>query len=200
MIKAIVFDNNGVLTSCDADCTIPRFANYFGMEPGDLLDIYNSLAIPADLGKITTDDFLRNLTSAVGKEYNHDELWAIFWGCYKPKQGVREMLLKLKDKFQIALLTNFVDVFDSFNQDFWHYDDIFDDKMFVSSKLGMAKPNDDIFLYALKKLGRKPGEVIFVDDRPSNIEAAEKVGIKGVLFESIDQMKCDLTKLTGVNI
>jgi putative hydrolase of the HAD superfamily len=201
MIKAIIFDNNGVLTSCDADDTIPGLAKYFGIEDVKAFgETYNELVIPADLGEITTDNFLKDLVAAVGKEYNHGELWKLFRGSYVPKDGARDMLYELKKHCQIALLTNFVDVFDEFNNEVWHYDDIFEDNMFVSSKLGMIKPHDDIFLYTLDKLGRKPNEAIFIDDRQSNVEAAENLGIKGILFESIDQLKRDLSAELGSKI
>jgi putative hydrolase of the HAD superfamily len=193
MIKMIIFDNNGVLTSCDADFTIPRFAEYFGMNVEDLRGPYNRLVEPADLGNITTQDFFCNLCNEIGKTYDPDKMWDVFKECYQPKDGMRQTLFDLRGRYKIALLTNFIDTYDYFNENTWHYNDVFDsDKMFVSSKLHMAKPNDDIYLHALDKLGVSPEEFIYVDDRSLNVSAAEKLGMKGLLFTSVEQFKSDL--------
>ncbi len=196
MIKAIIFDNNGVLTSCDADFTIPEFAKYFDVDVEYLREPFNRLVAPADRGVETTFEFFESLCKEIDKEYNPDELWNVFKKCYQPKDGMRKIIMSLKNKYQLALLTNFIDSFDYFNENTWHYEDVFDiDNVFVSSKLHMAKPNDDIYLHAIEKLNVKPEEAIFVDDRPINVLAAEKLGINGLLFESVEQFEDSLSKI-----
>lgn len=188
MIKAVIFDNNGVLTSCDADYTCPKFAEYFGIDNSIVGPTFNKLVEDADFGRETTDEFFVRLCHELNVNDDTTELWKMFRQGYAPKPGMREILEELKNKYKIALLTNFIDAFDYFNENVWHYDDLFD-QIFVSSKLGMVKPNADIYRYALEKLGVKPEEAVFVDDRQNNIDAAEKLGIKGLLFKDVDQFK-----------
>ncbi len=54
---------------------------------------------------------------------------------------------------------------------------------FASFMLGMLKPDVMIYKTVLQKLGAKPEEVIFVDDKPKNVEAAKSVGIHGIVFD-----------------
>ncbi|MFE3454537.1 HAD family hydrolase [Nonomuraea sp. NPDC059194] len=53
---------------------------------------------------------------------------------------------------------------------------------FYSGRMGLSKPDPEIYLAVLDGLGAAPGEVTFVDDRLVNVEAAERVGLVGVHF------------------
>ena len=68
-------------------------------------------------------------------------------------------------------------------------------KIYCSADLGMAKPNKDIFEYALKDLGKKEQDVIFIDNQEINVEMANSLGIKTIHFKGIGQLKKELTKM-----
>ncbi|MBR6663253.1 MAG: HAD-IA family hydrolase [Alphaproteobacteria bacterium] len=53
---------------------------------------------------------------------------------------------------------------------------------FTSYDLRLLKPDPKIFKAVLEKLGAKPGDVIFVDDKLKNVEAAQKLGIHGIKY------------------
>lgn len=55
--------------------------------------------------------------------------------------------------------------------------------IFVSYELGLLKPDVKIYQKVLQKLDALPEEVIFVDDKPRNVEAAQSIGIYGIVFE-----------------
>ncbi|MEU4220356.1 HAD-IA family hydrolase [Actinoplanes sp. NPDC026623] len=54
--------------------------------------------------------------------------------------------------------------------------------LLFSADLALVKPDPAIFAAALAALGAGPGDVVFVDDRRANIEAAAALGIRGILF------------------
>ena len=58
----------------------------------------------------------------------------------------------------------------------------------------MRKPAEDIYQYALKELALKPEQAVFIDDDPENVEAANKVGINGIIYSNPDQLKNDLSQ------
>ena len=70
--------------------------------------------------------------------------------------------------------------------------DIFD-TVIISAEVGATKPSARIYEVALEQAKVSAGEAVFVDDVPANIEACEKVGMKGILFkdpqESLGQLK-----------
>jgi putative hydrolase of the HAD superfamily len=57
-----------------------------------------------------------------------------------------------------------------------------------SGRLGMVKPEPAIFVAALEALDARPGDVIFVDDRPENVEAALRLGLRATLFTRPGQL------------
>ena len=196
MIKVIIFDNNGVLTSCDDDTTIPRLAKYFNVDTEYLRPIFHEVVRPADLGEITTDEFLSRLMSALGKSRPISEIHKIILDSYQPKPEMQKLLGDLREQHRFALLTNFIDVFDVLNETSWHYERFFrPENIFVSSKLHLAKPDKAFYRFVLDKLGCKPDEAVFIDDREPNITSARIIGLKTILFRSPAQCRNGLELL-----
>ncbi len=52
----------------------------------------------------------------------------------------------------------------------------------ISGHEGVAKPDRRIFEILVERAGRPPGELLFVDDSPKNVEAARAFGIDAVLY------------------
>jgi putative hydrolase of the HAD superfamily len=66
------------------------------------------------------------------------------------------------------------------------------DALVWSFQLGLAKPDPAIYEHALEKLGTRPEETLFLDDKQVNIDAARELGIQALLFTRIDQLRQDL--------
>jgi len=103
--------------------------------------------------------------------------------------GLREVLVErvraLRDAgFATALVTNNVAEFRPHWRAMLPVDELFD-LVVDSSEVGVRKPDPAIFQLALEGLGGVPPErALFLDDYPSNIAAAEALGIRGILVES----------------
>ncbi len=57
------------------------------------------------------------------------------------------------------------------------------------------KPDPAIYELALRKLGVRPDEAIFVDDTSTNVEAAQRLGLRGIVFRNPGQMRSELKAL-----
>jgi putative hydrolase of the HAD superfamily len=57
------------------------------------------------------------------------------------------------------------------------------ERMFLSHELGARKPEPAAYRAVLAYLQLPPGRVAMVDDRVENIEAAEELGMRGVVAE-----------------
>jgi hypothetical protein len=57
-------------------------------------------------------------------------------------------------------------------------------------------PIPEIYLQALHRLGVQPSQTIFVDDRKANVDAAEALGIKGIVFTDTPTFIVDFQKIT----
>jgi epoxide hydrolase-like predicted phosphatase len=65
----------------------------------------------------------------------------------------------------------------------------------LSYKVQMTKPNPDIYKKLLSMYSLKAEESVFIDDTPKNIDAAVKLGIKGIVYKDPDQAAEELEKL-----
>jgi putative hydrolase of the HAD superfamily len=61
-----------------------------------------------------------------------------------------------------------------------------------SCELGIAKPDPAIYHLTCDKLGVRPADSLFLDDRFENIRAAEQLGFCAMQFRSIEQLRADL--------
>ena len=53
----------------------------------------------------------------------------------------------------------------------------------ISGKVGFLKPSREIFEYAAKAAGVPVETILFIDDRPRNVEAARSFGWQALLFD-----------------
>jgi len=61
----------------------------------------------------------------------------------------------------------------------------------------IIKPDKRIYKLLLSRYGLKAEECVFLDDTKINVEAAEVLGIHGILFETKEQAQEELTRLLG---
>jgi putative hydrolase of the HAD superfamily len=66
------------------------------------------------------------------------------------------------------------------------------DVLVWSYQLRMAKPDPAIYQTVLGKLGTKPEEALFIDDKLVNIEAAWAMGMKAIQFSTVKRLREDL--------
>jgi putative hydrolase of the HAD superfamily len=75
--------------------------------------------------------------------------------------------------------------------------DVLFDEIVLSGDLGVVKPDPRIYLYTLEKLGAEASQAIFVDDRNVNTDAAEKCGIRSILFKDTGTFIKEFEDLTA---
>lgn len=91
---------------------------------------------------------------------------------------------------RLALLSNAPHVqADAFEQVAWT--EPFE-RIFVSSRLGMVKPDPLIYRHVLDELGVAAADVTFVDDREANVRAAAELGIRAILFTGVAALRAAL--------
>ena len=69
------------------------------------------------------------------------------------------------------------------------------DGIVVSGEERTMKPYPALYRILLDRYGLKAEECLFIDDNPINIEGAEAVGIRGIVFNDADQLKTALDHL-----
>ncbi len=69
------------------------------------------------------------------------------------------------------------------------------ERFLVSAEFRTRKPHPAVFERALARLGFKPDETVFVDDRPENVDGATAAGITGITFTGVEALVAALTDL-----
>ncbi|NXK99686.1 HYES hydrolase, partial [Mesembrinibis cayennensis] len=72
------------------------------------------------------------------------------------------------------------------------------DLVIESCRLGVQKPDLQIYAYALDALGAKPQEVILLDDIRENLKPAREMGMATVLVRDTETVLKELEELSGV--
>ncbi len=64
----------------------------------------------------------------------------------------------------------------------------------VSSHLKIAKPDMRIYKYLLDTYNLNPDECVFIDDSVANIKAASELGIYGIVYTDIENLRKEFNK------
>jgi epoxide hydrolase-like predicted phosphatase len=201
MIKAIIFDLGGVLMT---DVPLKEIAE----------DLSKRHTLPAEeiwaylyprehwelltLGKITEDeywdDFLkaskisekletRSEKSEVRSQKLKKELKKKVRSSLYPLEHTPRIISLLKDHYKLAILSNHSKEWSKYMRQKFDLFQSFDPIIF-SCDVGFRKPDPKVYEIALEKLKCGPEECLFIDDKKRNTDAGEKLGMKGVVFES----------------
>lgn len=201
MIKAIIFDVGGVVVIEPIDSWKDIFS-----ELGPIIDInidiliskFKNDMIPLQTGNITLLDFYKNLIESTNRNdlipenllKKHLEIYKKLSGRYDTK--IISLIKKLKHNLIVACFTNTETEIAEFHRKRWMFN--YFHHVFISTEMGLRKPNIEAYEYVTKKLGIKSSECIFIDNNKEYVEAAEKIGLKGIVYVNIDKLIEELSK------
>src|SRR3989344_2845851 len=198
MITHIIFDNNGVLTTSDEEVTYKKVSEFLRISIEEFKNLLKKYVRDLDCGKITQNEFYSFILKEGGLDFSLEEFRKVHLGCYVSKPEVQSLAANLNKRYKTFLMSNFGDVFWQM-YDAWGLGRLFrKENVFVSSDIGMAKPDKEIFLYVLYKLNVLPQKVIFIDDNSNNINSAREIGFNAIYFTDLTGLKQSL-KNFGVN-
>ncbi len=148
------------------------------------------LFLQLDQGRIEIDDFATSLIETFEMKADPRQIkqvWReLLVGLYP---GRTELVQKLGERYRLALLSN------TSRYHFEHYEEACGpmfaamDSLFFSFEMGMTKPNPEIYLHVLQQMNWKAGETLFLDDSPSNIDAAKELGLQVVWIEEAEMFE-----------
>jgi putative hydrolase of the HAD superfamily len=64
--------------------------------------------------------------------------------------------------------------------------------MVISYQVKLLKPEKEIYILLIDNYNLIPEHTIFIDDSLENVQTAEKVGIKGILYLNPEQLRKQL--------
>lgn len=109
-------------------------------------------------------------------------------------QKVLAHMARLKGAYKLGILSNAGDTTRALLEGEYHLHELVDD-IVISAEEGLVKPEPEIYLLAALRLSTLPERCIFVDDLPENIQTAENLGMRGVLFTDTESSLARLDAL-----
>lgn len=183
-IRAVFFDFGGVIMRTEYQAPRQKLAERFNMDYGEMDKAVFGCdsARRASLGEITEkalwEDVLKKFRQPVSELH---EFRNTFFGGDVIDLELIQYIRSLREKFHVGLISNAWDglrehlvkekIIDAF------------DSLTISAEVGSVKPSAKIYEIALERAKAQAHEAVFVDDFAVNIEACEKIGMKGVLFK-----------------
>ena len=192
MIKDIVFDFGGVLTTIDTERALQRFRDLGVEEPEQYINSYCQKGPFFELenGDIDAEEFCRRLGQICNREITFEqakEAWLGF--LVEIHTTLLEHLQTLRGSYRLSVLSNTNPFIQSWalTKDFTPVGkslaDYFD-MLFFSYRMHCSKPSKEIYCKMLSDGGMRAEETLFVDDSTKNIEAASETGIRTLLVEN----------------
>jgi putative hydrolase of the HAD superfamily len=79
----------------------------------------------------------------------------------------------------------------------WDLEDLFD-AVVISDRVGLRKPDPEIFRFTASKIGLPPSECLFVDDTEHNLPGARDLGMGTMFFTGAPGEVEEIEMLTGI--
>jgi epoxide hydrolase-like predicted phosphatase len=194
-IESVIFDWGGVLIDDPAPSLMQYCAQAFAVSKDDYIKAHSKFAADFEKDLINEDTFWERICSRLNVPTpKADSLWAdAFKAVYVPKEDMFSLAARLrKNGYKTALLSNTEAVAMQYFYQLQY--DMFDVLVFSCAE-GTRKPEKKIYELTVQRLGSRPGQSVFIDDKPEYINGAKEAGLNTILFENINQLKNTLAEL-----
>lgn len=188
-IKNIIFDLGAVVLNIDYLATQRAFTSlglpddaafYSKQSQSDVFDLLET-------GKISGADFIETIQGMLPSRVPDQQIIDA-WNAIILDFPLRrlQILQQLQLHYSIFLLSNTNEIhekkFNEVLQQTCGYPSlaVFFDKVYLSHRVGLRKPNPEIFQLVLDQNNLLPAETLFIDDSPQHIEAAKALGIQTI--------------------
>lgn len=198
--RAVVLDYGMVLCQKPTWENIDRIARVFGVSHDAFWTLYERNRGLYDRGDLTPTQYWLRFADDTGTtldEGTTEQLqnWDIeMWSTVATPMIDWARRLRAAG-YRTAILSNLHQGFVWYLRKNAQWLQTFDCQIF-SSEVGLVKPDPAIFQLSLKTLALEGQEVPFVDDREANVEAAQRVGMTAIRFQSVEALSVELNRIT----
>ena len=198
MITAVLLDLGNVVLGIDFKRVFNAWAEFSNTPVERFMERWTTDAAyqAHERGEISFEEYARHLGQVFEVEMTNQQ-WEAGWNSIwtTPFHNVIDMLPNVAERYPLYGFTNTNEV----HKIYWQsvYADAFRSfrHMFVSSDLGIRKPDIPAFQQVCDAMNTPPGEVLFLDDTQENVDGAKLAGLNAVLVESEDAVVQQLQQL-----
>jgi len=201
MIKAVAFDLGKVLVEFDygiAGRKIAARAKMAAAELGQFL-VHVPLIIQYETGQLSSEQFFQEVRAASGFLGDMEEFASLFADIFTPiepmvqlqsalrRHGLPTYIFSNTNELAIRFIRRNFPFFKNF------------DGYILSYEHGAMKPEAKLYEVVEERSGCRGGEILYLDDRPENIEAGAARGWQVILQESPEKSREAVQKMGILN-
>jgi FMN phosphatase YigB (HAD superfamily) len=190
-IKNIIFDLGGVIINLDIPRTVAEFTRIAGLpfesiySQAEQIEVFDKF----DKGLVSDFDFFNSIRKHLRYNGKDEDLLKAWNAMLLDVPSHRlDMLVKLKLNYKTFLLSNTNEThITAFERDLYrqhgvkNFNDYFE-AVYYSCRMGMRKPDAEIFNKVLSEQDLDPAETIFIDDTEKHVKGAGACGIRSYLL------------------
>ncbi|MEN6384967.1 MAG: HAD family phosphatase [Phycisphaerales bacterium] len=195
--KAIIFDMGRVLVDLDIRKGLfGLFISDFSDKPDNSVQkiMDNPIFKKYNQGDFTPDEFYKELKSIFKIDISFDEFKFRWCSIFSIMPGMYELVEDLSKRYPLGLLSDTDPLHWNFLKEKYEILKFFKNPV-LSYQARRTKPSSEIFQLAAQSVRTEPRNCLYIDDLKKNLEGAQSIGMKGIKFESTEQLKSELLKL-----
>jgi putative hydrolase of the HAD superfamily len=192
-ITAVIFDYGQVLVYSPTQEDFYRMAKMFNVSFDEFHKLWQATRNPYDRGDLTPQEYWLMLGAKANTALDQEqiellrkieiEIWMHF------NQGMLDWVTQLRAAgIKTGLLSNMPTDLATYLRANAGWLVNFDFLTF-SGEVRLIKPDPAIYQHTLRGLGVSAEQSMFIDDKEVNIRAAQTLGIRGIEFRSIEQLR-----------
>jgi putative hydrolase of the HAD superfamily len=197
-VSALLFDLGGVVINFGFEGAFRSWAARAGCDPTLIAERFSmdEFYEQHERGEIPSSRYFATLRHSLEIDLSDRELaegWNdVFLG---PVSGMSDVLTIAQRHLPLFALTNS----NPSHKSVWEA--LYENELrpfktiFVSSDIGMRKPDPETFQLVAKLMGFEPGEILFFDDAPMNVAGARTAGMQGEVVRSISDVRRALSRI-----
>ncbi len=175
-MKAIVLDMYGVILKQTGDDFVPYVQRTFpDLKPQEIYTPW----FKADVGELTSLE----VWEAIGFQGDLEKIEKEYLDTIELNDGFQDFIAAIRKQYKLAIISNDSSRWSKYLREKFDINKLFD-VISISGDLKIQKPDERIFRLTIEQLGCNAEDCFYVDDREGNLEAASKVGMNTVLFNS----------------
>lgn len=175
-MKAIVLDMYGVIVKQTGDDFVPYVQQTFpDLKPEEIYAPW----FKADIGELTSLE----VWEAIGFQGDLEKIEQEYLDTIELNEGFIDFIKRVSKEYKLAIISNDSSRWSEYLRKKFDINQYFD-VISISGDLKMQKPDERIYRLTIEQLGVNAEDCVYVDDRETNLEAAERVGMKAILLGS----------------
>ena len=197
--KAIIFDLGNVLVQFDFERwrqALEGFCPYAAVEIRSRIAA-TDLVERFETGLIEPPDFVAQISRILALDMGYADFCKLWSSIFTDPLVPEAMLEGLAARYRLVLLSNTNAIhFETIRENYpmlRHFHE-----RILSYEVHAMKPRCEIFQAALERCGCRPEECFYTDDIAAYVQAAQRLGMGAVQFESLVQLQREL-KARGIS-